>query len=124
MQLGELPQELNQRSFAERMIRGGVECNRGETRGEVLDVSSLEKEMSLAFDHKTSELTVTQFGTKSHLLMTNTTCLCDFSFLTYSRTDSQMVPSGSRASRMWRMTSEESMTLYSSPYIRREVPLA
>ena len=35
-----------------------------------------------------------------------------------------MVPKGSRASRMCRMTSEESMTLYNSPYMRREVPLA
>lgn len=41
----------------------------------------------------------------------------------YSSTDSHIVPNGSRASRMWRMTSDESITLYSSPKMRRDVPL-
>ena len=38
-----------------------------------------------------------------------------FSFLMYSDTDSHIVPIG--APRMWRITPEEPMTLYSSPWI-------
>jgi hypothetical protein len=45
-------------------------------------------------------------------------------FLIYSKTESHMVPKGLRVSRMCRMTSEESITSYNSPYMRREVPLA
>jgi len=91
----------------------------------MLDITRLQHStFCKQFNKEKKKLTVTQFGTRSHLFMTRTTCLCDFSFLIYSRTESHIVPKGSRASRMCRMTSEESITLYNSPYIRREVPLA
>ena len=61
----------------------------------------------------------TQFGTRSHSLITSTTCLCTFSFRMHSGT--QSVPSGSRASNMCKSMSDESVTLYSSPYMRRDV---
>ena len=69
-------------------------------------------------------LTVTQVGTRSTLFKTYTKCLCAFSLRRYSTTGLQRVPIGSRASRTCMTTSEESNTLYSSPQIRREVPLA
>lgn len=41
-----------------------------------------------------------------------------------SSTLSQRVPIGSRASKTCSITSDESITLYNSPYIRLDVPLA
>lgn len=43
MQLGELSEQLDEGSFAERVIRRGVEGNGRITRCKVLDVPCLEK---------------------------------------------------------------------------------
>src|SRR4051812_42439935 len=72
--------------------------------------------------HMTLELTVTQVGTRSHLLRTKINCLWRASFLMWYSTLEQRVPMGSRASRTWMTTSEESITLYSSPQIRFDCP--
>ena len=116
VQLGELAEELDERAFAEGVVGRGVEGERGVARGQVLDVAGLGRGCGWVLRARERRgLTVTQLGTRSHLLMTSTTCLCAFSLRTNSRTDSQRVPSGSRASMTWMITSEESMTLYSSP---------
>ena len=109
------------------MVWGCVKGNSRISRNEMLDIPCLQHNLFCEQQKKKephAQLTVTQFGTRSHLFMTNTTCLWDFSFLIYSKTESHIVPKGSRASRMCRITSEESITLYSSPYMRREVPFA
>ena len=54
---------------------------------------------------------MTQVGTRSTLFRTKTTPLCAFSFLRKSRTGLHIVPIGSRASRTWMTTSDESRTL-------------
>lgn len=77
----------------------------------MLNISRLQRHNGQLDTATERTRTVTQFGTKSHLLITSTTCLCAFSLFKYSNTDSHMVPKGSRASKRCSITSEESMTL-------------
>lgn len=56
--------------------------------------------------------TVTQVGMRSHLLSTNIRCFQGFSFFRYVSMLPERVPMGSRASRTWMMTSEESITCW------------
>mmetsp|Transcript_10832 Transcript_10832/g.36119 ORF Transcript_10832/g.36119 Transcript_10832/m.36119 type:complete len:217 (+) Transcript_10832:449-1099(+) len=65
----------------------------------------------------------TQFGTKSTLFSTKIKCLCDARVFMCSTSRVHVVPCGSRASRTWMTTSEQSSTLYSSPQMRRDWPL-
>src|SRR5581483_10845057 len=56
-------------------------------------------------DNTDTHFWVTQVGTKSHLLSTNTKCLCGFSFRMNCSTCLHLVPIGSRASNTSIMTS-------------------
>ena len=69
-----------------------------------------------------THLTVTCYGTKSLLFTSNTKCFYGACFLRYSSTCLDLVPRGSRASITQMMTSEESITLYSSSQIRGDCP--
>ena len=75
-----------------------------------------------SFDRCFSHAAVTRVGTRSHLLSRNTRCLWLASFLRNASACGARVPIGSRASRTATTTSDESITLKSSPRIRRDWP--
>ena len=88
-------------------------CNR---RPSIVKAQECRRSLDLTMEHgkgyeRWIELTATPVGTKSHLFSTKIRCLCGASSLMYFSTLLHRVPKGSRASKTWMTTSDESITL-------------